>query len=248
MQWKLQKDMDVGTGNPIVARMSLGIFEIIDFADLPKEKKERLKANCYEIMKVNITPPHGGKLKSFLIAGKKKEEAIEQAKKLVGIKLSSLEFSDLIMLAIGAFSPLDGFMSRSDYKNVLGNMKLSNGILWPIPVTLSVSREEADKINEGRNIALTSPDSDEIVGTMKVGEKYTYDKKREAKVVFGTNDKNHPGVKRLYQKKDIYIGGLVEVFSEGEYPEKFPEYARPEQVREIFIKKGWKMSQIRGQI
>ena len=191
-------------------------------------------------MKKNLTPPHGGKLKSLLLSGDKKEKAAKQSKKLFMVKLNSLEFSDLIMLAIGAFSPLDGFMSRSDYKNVLGNMKLSNGILWPIPVTLSVSREEADKINEGRNIALTSPDSDEIVGTMKVGEKYTYDKKREAKVVFGTNDKNHPGVKRLYQKKDIYIGGLVEVFSEGDYPEKFPEYARPEQVREIFIKKGWK--------
>ncbi len=188
----------------------------------------------------NIVSPHGGELKPLLIEEDGLEESIQKANKLPKVKMNSKETSDLIMLAIGAFSPLDGFMTESDYKSVVKNMELANGILWPIPVTFSVAKEDADSLKEGQDVALIDESSEELMGTMTIKEKYGYDKKEEAVEVFKTNDQEHPGVKRLYTQGDIYIGGPVKVFKEGEYPQKYPEFARCAETRAIFKEKGWK--------
>ncbi|GAI88835.1 unnamed protein product, partial [marine sediment metagenome] len=116
-------------------------------------------------------------------------------------------------------------------------MRLKSRLLWPIPIILSSSKEEADNIKEGEQAALVS-DGD-IMGVMLVEEKYTYDKKLEARQVFGTADPNHPGVAKIYEQGEVYLAGPVKVFSEGGYPERFPEFARPAETRAIFADKGW---------
>jgi sulfate adenylyltransferase len=184
---------------------------------------------------------HGDKSVNCLVE-KKIEKKMEGHKgSLPKIKLSTLEFSDLIMLGIGAFSPLDGFIKKADYESILDNMHLRNGILWPIPITLSITKEEASSIKIDSQVNLISPYSDEIVGLITAEEMFPYNKKAEAKSVFGTDDSKHPGVEKLYKRGDYYLGGKVEVYSEGGYPEKFSEYARPSEVRKIFKDKGWKV-------
>ncbi len=187
----------------------------------------------------SLVPPHGGKLLPLLVHGSEREKSLQEAKLLPKVRLNSREVSDLIMLAMGAFSPLEGFMGREDYERVVAEMRLQNGLLWPIPITLSISNEEAEKIKEGQKIALLSSDSDEVMATMLGEEKYSYDKHREVLQVFRTDDTEHPGVKSIYGQGEVYLGGPVKVFSEGAYPERFAEFARPAETRAIFTDRGW---------
>ena len=186
-----------------------------------------------------LVPPHGGKLLPLLVHDSELEESLKEAETLPKVRLDSREVSDLIMLAMGAFSPLEGFIGKADYEGVVADMHLKNGTLWPIPITLAVSKEEAQKIKEGQKIALLNSDNDEIMASMLVEEKYTYDKRREATQVFGTDDEQHPGVQKIYEQGEVYLGGPVKVFSEGDYPERFAEFARPAETRAIFAEKGW---------
>jgi len=187
-----------------------------------------------------LVPPHGGRLSPRLIKGEELKEEIEKAQTLPQIRMNSRETSDLIMMGMGAFSPLQGFMCREDYLGVISDMRLSDGLLWPMPITLSVSKEQANSLRPGESVALVEQESGEIIGSMVIEEKYSYDKKREAKLVFGTEDEAHPGVSNLYRQGDILLGGPVKVFSEGRYPERFSGYyARPEETRKLFEQRGW---------
>jgi len=187
-----------------------------------------------------LVPPHGGELRPRLIEDPGQlRDHLEEARSLPQIALTSRELSDLIMLATGAFSPLDGFVRKDDYESVVREMRLQSGLLWPIPITLSASSEEAGRLKAGGRIALVDPERDEIIGTMIVEETYAYDKRREVVNVFGTDDAAHPGVKTVYDQDDVYLGGPVEVFSEGGYPADFPAYARPAETRALFAEKGW---------
>ncbi len=188
-----------------------------------------------------IVPFHGGGIFQELLVNEEDEQKIliNEAHTLKKIKLTTLETSDLIMLGIGAFSPLNGFMIKSDYRCVLDTMHLNNGTLWPMPITLSISKEEADLIRKNDKIALIGPEKENIIGTMQVREKFSYDKEEEALKIFGTDDEKHPGVKKIYEKGDVYIGGEVRVFHEGKYPVKFPQYARPIETRRLFQLRRW---------
>jgi sulfate adenylyltransferase len=130
-------------------------------------------------------------------------------------------------------------MGQADYESVVKDMRLADGVLWPIPIVLPVSHSQAESIAIGDKIALVATDTDEIMATMSVSEKYSYDKESEAQNVFCTTDEAHPGVKKIVEQGEVYLGGPVEVFSEGEYPEIYPEYARPEETRALFVEKGW---------
>lgn len=187
-----------------------------------------------------LVPPHGGVLLPLLVSGNQRKQALDEARILPQIMLSSREVSDLIMLAMGAFSPLKGFMISEDYNNVVREMRLKSGQLWPIPITLAVSNRKAAMIREGQKVALVNPEQDEIMASLLVKEKYSYDKRLEAIQVFGTDDPDHPGIKGIYEQGEVYLGGEVSVFSEGGYPERFPEFARPSETRAIFAEKGWK--------
>ena len=188
---------------------------------------------------IDLVPPHGGKLLPLLAHGSEREEGIKEAEGLPKVRLNSREVSDLIMLAMGAFSPLHGFMGQGDYQRVVKETRLTNGLLWPIPITLSISKEEADRIKEGQKVALANSDQDEVMASVLVEEKYSYDKRAEALQVFGTDDLKHPGVEKIYEQGEVYLGGPVKVFSEGGYPERFPEFAPPAETRAIFAERGW---------
>ncbi len=187
-----------------------------------------------------LVPPHGGELKPLLVNDEERFELRHRAQSMRQVRMSSRETSDLIMLGIGAFSPLDGFMRHDDYVNVVESMQLANGILWPIPITLAVDQAQADGIHLNEEIALIDDESNELMGIMKVEEKYGYDKRHEAANVFRTTDEAHPGVAKIYAQPDIYLAGPVRVLSEGEYPDRFKGYyARPAETRAIFAQLGW---------
>ena len=187
-----------------------------------------------------LTPPHGGRLLPLLLQGEDRNRELSKARQLRTITLSSREVSDLIMLGMGAFSPLKGFMGKKDYKSVIEDMRLSDGTLWPVPISLAVTKQHADSLKEGDEIALADNNASEIIGIMKVDEKFSYDKQKEANKIFLTHDLNHPGVEKLFQQGEILLGGPVKVLGEGNYPLRFSKYySRPQEVRKIFKERGW---------
>jgi len=187
-----------------------------------------------------LVPPHGGKLLPRLVEGDELAEELKKSKSLPKVRMTSRETSDLIMMAMGAFSPLEGFMCYDDYIKVVDEMHTCNGTLWPIPITLSVTQEQSDSLKEGQEIALVDDESNELMGMMSISEKYTYDKEHEAKQIFRTDEEEHPGVQKVYNQHDVLLGGPIKAFSEGAYPERFKGYyARPVETREIFEENGW---------
>jgi len=155
--------------------------------------------------------------------------------------MSSREVGDLIMLGIGGFTPLDGFMGRDDWKGVCADLQMTSGLFWPIPITLSTDKATADGIKIGAEVALVNSEDNEIMGTMTVTDKYAIDKEFECKNVFRTNDPNHPGVKMVMEQKEVNLGGPVKVLSEGAFPTEFQGiYQRPAESRAIFEQKDWK--------
>jgi sulfate adenylyltransferase len=185
-------------------------------------------------------PPHGGKLLPLLAQGEDLKRGLDKARRLPQVRLNSREVSDLIMLGMGAFSPLRGFMARKDYEGVLRDMRLENGTFWPVPITLAVTEEHADSLKEGEEVVLVDENNDEPMGIMSVQERFSYDKHIEAERVFMTDDQNHPGVNKLFHQGEILLGGPVMVLSEGEYPGRFSTYyGRPAEVRRIFEERGW---------
>lgn len=188
--------------------------------------------------KSNLISPHGSKeLKILLLSGKEKEAELKRAEKLPKLVMSSRETGDLIMLGIGGFTPLEGFMGKDDWKSVCAEMKMTNGLFWPIPITLSHDK----KIEKGTELCLISGETNEVMGTMKVTESYQIDKEFECKHVFTTTDPEHPGVKMVMEQKDWNIAGPVKVLSESYFPEEFKGiYQRPAESRKIFEEKGWR--------
>jgi sulfate adenylyltransferase len=188
-----------------------------------------------------LVNPHGGSnLKPLLLEGATLKSELEKAKKLLQVKVSSREKGDIIMLGIGGFTPLDGFMTHADWQGVCDGMKMANGLFWPIPITLSVSQAVADSIQTGQEIALTDAENGEALATMSISEKYVIDKAHECMQVFKTADPKHPGVKMVMEQGEVNLAGSIKVLSQGGFPEKYPElFKTPAQTREIFSQMGW---------
>ena len=192
-----------------------------------------------------LVPPHGSKdLKPLLLKGDARKQALKLASSLPTITLSSRERGDLIMLGIGGFTPLNGFMNQADWQGVVDDMRLQSGdnagLFWPIPITLSAPKATANSLNQGDKVALVAKDG-EIMGILTVEETYTIDKAHECQQVFTTTDSEHPGVQQVLNQGEVNIAGSVEVLSEGEFPTLYPEiYKTPAETREILDAKGWK--------
>jgi len=185
-----------------------------------------------------LVPPHGSSnLKPLALSS---DEALLEKKKsetLTKVICTSREFGDVIMLGIGGFTPLDGFMNKADWQNVCKNMALKNGTFWPIPITLSTND---DDINEGQEIAIVYEKTNETIATMVVSEKYTIDKELECKEVFQTTNTDHPGVAIVMAQGKYNIAGKVKVISDGGFPEQYGElYMTPSETRSYFEEKGW---------
>ncbi len=189
-----------------------------------------------------LVSPHGKdkKLKPLLLEGAALKDEIKKAEGMKKIPLASRETGDLIMLGIGGFTPLGGFMCDEDWKGVCTDMKLKDGTFWPIPVTLSATKEDADAIKDGEEVALIDEETNTLMATMKVTKKYTIDKELECKEVYKTTDTEHPGVAMVMNQKEINLAGPVKVLSESYFPEEFKGiYQRPAEARKMFEEKGW---------
>jgi len=144
------------------------------------------------------------------------------------------------MMAMGAYTPIDGFMGEADWRSVCLDMKLQSGVFWPIPITLSCSETLADSIHTEEEVALVSGESGEIFAIMEVTGKYRPDKVLECEHVYRTTDRAHPGVAKVLDQGDVNLAGRVSCLSEGAYPEEYPElYIRPTEARAMFLENGW---------
>jgi sulfate adenylyltransferase len=188
-----------------------------------------------------LVPPHNSEqVKPLLLPDIERAEERKRAEKLRKIPLDSRAVSDVFMLAMGAYTPLDGFMGHDDWRGVCIDMKLKNGVFWPIPITLSVEKDLGDSIREEEEAALVDGESGEILAVMQVREKYSIDKKLEAEHVYRTVDSKHPGVAKVFAQGEVNLAGRVMVLSEGEYPAKYPDlYIRPAESRAMFAERGW---------
>lgn len=185
-----------------------------------------------------LIAPHGGELILNMVPETEQHALLAEAKTFPQITIGSRQLADLEMLAIGAYSPLHGFMTSTDYLGVVNTMHLSNGLPWSIPITLSTSEEQARRLTIGSQIALVN-EQGTVQAVLTLEEKYTYDKQLEARQVYRTEDEAHPGVKVLYQQGEILLGGPVRVLAL--QPQQFAQYRfTPTQSRALFAERGWK--------
>jgi sulfate adenylyltransferase len=187
-----------------------------------------------------VNPHGGGELRPLLLTGKELAAEKRRAMTLQRVRVSSREKGDIIMLGIGGFTPLDGFMTRADWEGVCDGMKTAGGVFWPIPITLSTDRVAADSIATGQDIALTDPDDGALLATMNVTEKYAIDKAHECATVFRTTDAAHPGVKLVLDQADVNLAGPIKVLSTGGFAGKYgPLFMTPAETRALFTSLGW---------
>ena len=182
---------------------------------------------------------HGGPLVDLLTYGPEADALGERAASLPTIRLNARTISDVELLAVGSYSPLDGFMIEADYRSVVSDMHFASGLPWPMPITLAVSTEEARAIDEGSEVGLADA-SGRVLAVMQVAQKFGYDKRLEAHEVYRTEDEAHPGVAAVYAQGDVLLGGPVRVL---ELPahDDFPQYRlTPAQTRAEFEKRGWR--------
>ena len=202
-----------------------------------------------------LVAPHGGKgLVCALLEGAELEAELAKAKGLKQIEVTDRAKGDLIMMGIGGFSPLEGFMTKADWKGVCETFQMADGTFWPVPITLDVSAADAGEIKEGDEVALVN--EGEVYATMKVTEKFEMtdaDKKWECEKVFmGEGEESvdgkfweiapddHPGVIMVMNQKEFNIAGPVKVLSEGEYKAEYPGvYLKPAETRAMFDERGW---------
>jgi sulfate adenylyltransferase len=182
-------------------------------------------------------PPHGGTLVNLLLSQDRAVEAAAEAKHLPKVTVEPRELSDLEMLAIGALSPLTGFMGEKDYRSVLEDMHLSSGLPWTIPVTLSMQEVDAKRIGGAARVALSA--GERVIAVLDVDSVYRRDREAEARSVFRTTDLEHPGVAALNAAGDYAVAGEVKVI---ELPghQTFQQYRlTPAQTRAAFVERGW---------
>jgi sulfate adenylyltransferase len=188
-----------------------------------------------------LLPPHGGRgLKPLLADGPLRTELLRRAASLPRLRVTSREKGDLVMLGIGGFTPLPGFMGEADWKGVCGDMRTASGLFWPIPITLSTDAATAGSIREGAEVALVDPDDDSILAIIEVAEKYRIDKAHECTSVFRTTDAAHPGVQMVMQQGEVNLAGPVTVLSDGGFKAEYGDlFKTPAETRAQFERLGW---------
>ncbi len=188
-----------------------------------------------------LVPPHGGgTLKPLLAPEAERATELKRAATLKKVPMSSRETSDLVMLAMGAYTPLDGFMGEADWRGVCTDMKMADGLFWPIPITLSAEQALADSIGIEEEVALVDAESGEIMGILEVIEKYVIDRELECEHIYRTTDEKHPGVQKVLEQGPVNLAGRVTALSEGVYPDQYEGlYMRPAETRALFAERGW---------
>ena len=185
-----------------------------------------------------VRPHGGGELEPLLIGAAERDGALMRADGLKKVPMTSRETSDLVMMAMGAYTPLTGFMGEADWRGVCQDMKMADGLFWPIPITLSAEKDCGVAVAD--EVALVDGDSGEIMAIMTVREIYAIDKRFECGGVYGTTSTDHPGVQTVMEQGAVNLAGPVTALSEGVYPELYPRlFLRPAESRALFAEKGW---------
>jgi sulfate adenylyltransferase len=188
-----------------------------------------------------LVQPHGAEsLKPLLLPQAERAEEVRRARHLKSVPLSSREVSDLFMLGMGAYTPLDGFMGEADWRGCCESTTLADGLFWPIPITLSCAQDLADGIRIGDEVALADGETGELLAILTVEEKYGIDRGFECSHVFRTTDPGHPGVEKVMRQGPVNLGGPVRTLSEGHFPQTYAGlYYRPAETRAMFLERGW---------
>jgi len=187
-----------------------------------------------------VRPHGGGSLKPLMLAGEALAAERSRARSLRTLRVSSREKGDLIMLGVGGFTPLEGFMTRADWEGVCDGYRTASGLFWPIPITLSADAASAGAIKVGEDIALADPDDGTALATLRVTEKYAVDKAHECMSVFRTVDAQHPGVKLVMEQGEVNLAGPVKVLSDGGFKAKYGTlFMTPAETRAEFERLGW---------
>ncbi|MFH1746393.1 MAG: sulfate adenylyltransferase [Planctomycetota bacterium] len=185
-----------------------------------------------------LIPPHGGQLVNLVVEDDRRSQLKKSARDLLRVRLSEREQCDLELLAIGAMSPLTGFMSETDFHKVCDDMRLSTGQVWGVTITCSVDSATADRIDNGQPVALTD-DQDRPLAVLTVNEKYAHDKPKEAAKVYLTTDDAHPGVAVTMRQGDVCLAGKLEVLTPRYEPEFTNYRLTPTRTRAAFAERGW---------
>ncbi|MDS4042286.1 MAG: bifunctional sulfate adenylyltransferase/adenylylsulfate kinase [Candidatus Competibacter sp.] len=189
---------------------------------------------------MHLIEPHGGVLKELYVSAEETDRNKARAREYPSWDLTPRQICDLELLLNGGFSPLDGFLNRADYDRVVEEMRLSDGMLWPMPVTLDVSEEFAGRIDRGSPVALRDPEG-VLIAVLEVGDIWRPDHRHEARQVFGTTDEQHPGVfQLLHRTGPVYVGGRLHGIEPPTHYD-FPHLRNsPRELRERFAKLGWR--------
>jgi sulfate adenylyltransferase len=184
--------------------------------------------------------PHGGKLVDLLVLKRDRDKLADEARNFPKLVVKERELSDLEMLAVGALSPLTGFQSEADYDSILSTMHLSNGLPWTIPVTLSLTDDEAKRIGGAEAVTLLAADEGDALAILEVSAVFRRDREREARAVFGTVDTAHPGVEALHHAGELCAAGELRVLRLPEHDDFVDFRLAPAQTRAEFSRRGWK--------
>jgi sulfate adenylyltransferase len=183
--------------------------------------------------------PHGGKLINRVLEGKAREEWLGRVAQLPRVHLNARQLSDVEMIAVGAFSPLEGFMGSRDYESVLREERLARGDVWTIPVTLAVTEEAQRSIGQAEAVALTDAE-DRVVALLMLEEIFRYDREREARSVLRTTEDSHPGVRYLKSAGEYCLAGRIHLL-ERRQDKTYENYRLdPKETRYLFGQHGWK--------
>ena len=190
---------------------------------------------------VELVAPHGGDhLKALILSEDERAAARTRARGLKRVPMTSREASDVLLMAMGAYTPLDGFMGEADWRGICADMRREDGLFWPIPITLSADSALGASIQSGEEIALVDAESDSLLALMEVAETYAVDREFECANVFRTTDTAHPGVEKVMRQGGVNLAGKVAVIDEGAVPRTFEHlYLRPAETRALFGRLGW---------
>lgn len=183
--------------------------------------------------------PHGGKLVNRMLEEREREKWLEKAEQMPRVILNLRQLSDVELIAIGAFSPLTGFMGSKDYENVVDNQRLENGLPWTIPVTLAVSEEQVERVGASSEIAL-SDDHGQVLAIMELEEVYTYDREHEAQLVLQTTSDEHPGVNYLKTVGNRCLAGQINLLRRPDRGQFTNYLLDPKETRFLFQHRGWR--------
>jgi sulfate adenylyltransferase len=188
-----------------------------------------------------LVPPHGGRdLRPLQLLGEARTAEMQRAKMLRRLPITSREKGDVVMLGIGGFTPLAGFMTHADWRGVCNDMRTADGTFWPIPITLSAEPGIADSISVGEDVALVDADDDSLLAVLSVTEKYRIDKAHECQSVFKTTDAHHPGVRMVMEQGDVNLAGPLRVLGDGQFKARYGTlFKTPEETRAEFTRLGW---------